>query len=52
MQVFCLASLDWMELGGLPFLIVFSRCLFGLHLKFLIHLLAYDFIHLKNTNWD
>ena len=26
--------------------------LFGLLLQFLIHLLVYDFIRIKNTNWD
>ena len=29
-----------------------TRGLFGLLLQFLIHLLVYDFIRLKNTNWD
>ena len=29
-----------------------TRDLFGLLLQFLIHLLVYDFIRLKNTNWD
>ena len=40
------------NIEGLYFSLYEALGLFGLLLQFIVHILVYDFICLKNTNWD